>query len=679
MSGEIATGRIIGQFELKKLLGQGGMGAVYEATDINLQRAVAVKLMRPEAIGREEFRNRFLQEARAIASLDHPNIIRVYTFHADVNEMYLVMEYVQWGSLRGYLDTIQAQGRQVQIKEALALCRHVAAALDYAHQRDMIHRDVKPDNVLLKLTMTSGSTETGFNAVLTDFGLAKLKANPLVQTQENMAMGTLPYMSPEQLKGQQVDGRTDIYAVGVMMYELIVGKRPYAPKKLYDALDMHDRNPPTPPSKAREGVSIELENIIMRAMAKLPEDRFQTGRQLVRGIQEIEGRYTSSVDGISIRAFYDDSKPEERIATYLSSRSEAAPVEASRPGPSAPKGDEIIVSGQDYGPLRIPIKKFPFMIGRDELSDIALPSKKVSRQHLRLERRPDGQYMLIDLKSTNGSFINGNRLTEMVATPWNVGDSLRVGEFELALEIAAAGEPERPLTDRPTLPKKPEGQSAPYQDSPLIRVEPVEFMVMPGLQGEFHVEVQNNTGQTEQYNIRIQNPPRDWRFMPQALSIAAGGRDYVTIPFQLPFHIAQPSGVHELLVEVYARQQATIVGYYTLRFVISAAYDFATDLEPRAIENEGEMMVKISNRGNAADTYAITPREWEAGVVSIEPPTVTLTLEPGEEVHMPFTLHALKRPRMGGAKRYTLEFIIQSSSGGTLTETGHVTVTPRLF
>lgn len=678
-------GDVIGQYQLERLIGQGGMGAVYQAIDVHLERPVALKMMRPEAMSREEFRRRFLQEARAIAKLDHPNIIKIYSFQAEPERHYLAMEYVAGGSLRDYLDNLQNQGKRVPIFEALTLCRHVAAALDYAHTRGMIHRDVKPDNVLLKLTTSSGDTEVGFNAILTDFGLAKLKADPLVQTQENMAMGTLPYMSPEQLKGQPVDGRTDIYAVGVMLYELIVGKRPYSPKKLYDALDMHDNNPPIPPSQIRNDVTAELESLISRTMAKHPEDRYQSGHKLVKAIQELEDQYENIKHQSGVHVLTPEPH-EERIITYLSSipniEADSATGEREAAPPSPPRYDEIVVQGVNFE-QRHPLTHFPVSIGRDDTNDIPLPSKKVSRNHARIDRRADGQYTLVDLNSTNGCYIDNRRLNPNVPSPWHANEIIRIGDFEMMLDVSSGyGEPahqdhyDPPFVDNaPTVPKPgPSQNHQPHQRNSLIRLHPERLNVHPGMKGDLMVEVTNDRDYDELFQIRVRNLPDDWRFTPASINLPAHATDYQTVKFSLPNQLSMPAGTYEFIVEILGHKAGAVVAAQTGIIVVPPIYGFAIYLNAQNINNTGEVIVSVLNQGNSTDSYSVTVREREEGNLAIEPPTVTMRLNPGQEMHVPFMVRASKRRFMRGSKPYAVDFYVTASNGESKVESTFITL-----
>src|SRR5262245_1350841 len=199
-----SVGQTIAHYRIEKVLGQGGMGSAFLALDLQLKRRVAIKLMHPHLASNPEFQARFLQEARAAAALDHPNIIRVYSYDQWQGYLYMVMELVTGGSLRDYQKHLYENGKILTLTQTISLIFQVADALDYAHSQGMIHRDIKPDNILLK---PATGNKGDFRAIITDFGLAKL-AEGGVHSMSGQVMGTLAYMAPEQCLGEGVDSRT---------------------------------------------------------------------------------------------------------------------------------------------------------------------------------------------------------------------------------------------------------------------------------------------------------------------------------------------------------------------------------------------------------------------------------------------------------------------------------------
>ena len=274
-------GKQIDQYRIDALLGQGGMGAVYRAFDINLARVVALKVAHPHLSAERVFQERFMQEARAAARLKHPSIVDVYNFGAHEGMLYMVNAFISGGSLGAYLKELQAGGRAIALQETLELLAQVADALAYAHRQGVVHRDIKPDNVLLERVEPGPENGmTGIRAVVTDFGLAKLLEGGL-ETKTGTFMGTLPYMSPEQCLGTAIDGRSDIYSLGVMLYQLTTGRLPFNIQSPTDAVVKHLKETPPPAVSVNPNLPAKVDAIIRKAIAKQADERFADGTLIV--------------------------------------------------------------------------------------------------------------------------------------------------------------------------------------------------------------------------------------------------------------------------------------------------------------------------------------------------------------------------------------------------------------
>jgi serine/threonine protein kinase len=223
MSTEL-IGQKIEHYQIEGIIGKGGMGTVYRAIDVNLARPVAVKIMHEQYAAEREFQQRFQQEAQAAARLEHPSIVSVYHFGREHGLLYLVMELIPGLSLGTYMKQLAARGQVIRLDETVSLMAQVADALGYAHRKGVVHRDVKPDNIIVKqLNQAERPDEPPLRAVMTDFGLAKLMEGG-VETKSGEFMGTLAYISPEQIMDTSLDGRSDIYSLGVVLFQLATGQ-----------------------------------------------------------------------------------------------------------------------------------------------------------------------------------------------------------------------------------------------------------------------------------------------------------------------------------------------------------------------------------------------------------------------------------------------------------------------
>lgn len=276
-------GTTLGGYEIGSLLGRGGMGVVYLATDTKLGRRVALKVLAPELSGDEGFRTRFIRESQMAAATDHPNIIPVYDAGETDGVLFLAMRYVDGTDLR---EVIKAHG-QLEIGRAVSIVSQVGSALDAAHASGLIHRDVKPANVLLTTLGSSG--ESLDHVYLTDFGLTKRSDSRSQLTETGAFMGTVDYMSPEQIEGKQVDGRTDLYALGCLLYECLTGVVPYDRDSDVAVMYAHMMDERPDASGLRSELPKELDRVIAKAMSRDAADRFPTAAAMISEVRRALG------------------------------------------------------------------------------------------------------------------------------------------------------------------------------------------------------------------------------------------------------------------------------------------------------------------------------------------------------------------------------------------------------
>jgi len=265
----------LGRYDLVRVLGKGAMGIVYEGRDPNLERRVAIKTVKVENLSEEaasEYEARFRTEARSAARLQHPNIVSVYDSDRDGDMAYLVMEYIQGDDLKHHLD----KGVRYSLEQSLKMIRDLLSALDYAHQQGIVHRDIKPANLLI---------EPGGRVKLTDFGVARMQdSGDATRTQGSM-VGTLKYMSPEQVQGQKADSRADLFSVGVVLYQLLTDKRPFDGDNDFSIIHQIIGHTPPPPSSFNERLPSAIDAVVARALAKDREQRFATARDFATALQ----------------------------------------------------------------------------------------------------------------------------------------------------------------------------------------------------------------------------------------------------------------------------------------------------------------------------------------------------------------------------------------------------------
>ncbi|MFD8595680.1 serine/threonine-protein kinase [Kitasatospora sp. NPDC059646] len=275
-------GRTLAGYRLEHVIGRGGMAIVYRAEDLRLGRTVAVKLLAPELARNETFRQRFVRESRVAASLDHPNIVPVYEAGEVEGVLYIAMRYVRGRDLRSLLDR---QG-PLTVRQVVRIAVQVASALDAAHAHELVHRDVKPGNVLIAEGTDPDHPE---HAYLTDFGLTKKSLSLTGLTSVGQFVGTLDYVAPEQISGKPVDGRCDVYSLGCVVYEMLTGGPPFRRDDDLALLWAHLNDPPPDVREQRADLSEDVADVLRRAMAKRPESRYGSCLAFVAALRAASG------------------------------------------------------------------------------------------------------------------------------------------------------------------------------------------------------------------------------------------------------------------------------------------------------------------------------------------------------------------------------------------------------
>ena len=268
--------RLDGRYEIKEVIGVGGMAYVYKAYDSIDDRTVAVKILRDEYLANEEFTRRFKNESKAIAILSHPNIVKVYDVSFGERLQYIVMEYIDGITLKEYID----QQKDIKWKEAVHFVVQILRALQHAHDKGIVHRDIKPQNIML---LPDGTIK------VTDFGIARFSRSELHATgSTDKAIGSVHYISPEQARGEITDEKADIYSVGVMLYEMLTGRLPFEADNAVSVAIMQMQSEPKPPRSLNPEIPEGLEEITMKAMQKDPAKRYQSAAEMLYDIDEFK-------------------------------------------------------------------------------------------------------------------------------------------------------------------------------------------------------------------------------------------------------------------------------------------------------------------------------------------------------------------------------------------------------
>jgi serine/threonine protein kinase len=375
--------RDFGDYQLVEKIGSGGAATVYKGVLRDNHQAVAIKILHE----RDPYiRDKFMQEGPVAEGLSHPHIARIIHYGPIADTFYIVMEYVDQGSLRDRL----APGQALPWDLVVSVLGQTAEALDYAHGEGVIHRDIKPENIMF-------SSQQGVKIV--DFGIAKMTSS-ITRTTDGLIVGTPYYLSVEQAKGLPVNPRSDIYSLGVVLYEMITGQVPFTGKAL-EVVDKHIKETPIPPSRVKATVSPQVESVTLRALQKRPQERFQSAGEMARAL------------GYAMPA--PSPIPYERPTS-------------ARKGPPVKAAQLAIMSGQARGKM-VPLSSGISILRR---RDINPKDMLISREHARIFQQGQ-QLWLEDLDSTNGTFHNGHRIFDRVLL--RDGDEIRLGNAALHVRM----------------------------------------------------------------------------------------------------------------------------------------------------------------------------------------------------------------------------------------------------
>ena len=310
-------GRVIqGRYRIVELLGRGGMAEVYKAYQESLDRYVAIKLMHGFLADDEEFLRRFQREARSVATLRHPNIVQVHDFDRDEDDYFMVMEYIDGPTLKSVLEELAGKQARFPHARALNIVRDLGRALSYAHKRGMVHRDIKPANIMV---------DSGDHVVLTDFGIAKMVTGTQLTASGSM-IGTPSYMAPEQGLGKAGDQRSDLYSLGVVLYQLLTGHLPYQADTPLAVILMHVNDPLPDPVTINPDLSPGLQRIIQRSLAKVPTERYQTVDEM---LQHLENLDLAALQEVPHSTLVGGNAETIRAAMDQSSETEVSPGQAA--------------------------------------------------------------------------------------------------------------------------------------------------------------------------------------------------------------------------------------------------------------------------------------------------------------------------------------------------------------
>ena len=663
MSNTLIGHTINGRYRLESLLGDGGMGTVYRAYDVNLDRQVALKLMHAHFARQEEFRARLIQEARTAAQLDHPSVVQIYDFGDSPEGLFIAMEFVNGGSLRDHLRRLQRMRKFLPLAQSLQIGAQIAEALDYAYRRGIVHRDIKPGNIMLKrLNRPDEPDEQPFRALLTDFGLVKLHEGSQL-TQSGTTLGTPTYMSPEQCKGDKLDGRADLYALGVVLYELFTNRLPFEFKTLSDAIAVHTRGEmPTPAGEIRSDIPAIIDSILVRSLAKNPDDRYADGAEMADALRSAMVALEGAPTQIMLR---EEMNILERVS-------------------EPPPGHELVINTPGHPPSTVPLTQAVITLGRHADNEIVLPAEGVSRHHSRLQATALG-WELVDLGGINGTFLNDRRLRADDPTPVAPGSRIRIGPYELTLQgpEIAVFEQEAPTyqQERPSL-----GGTTPQMTPTQVATsEPLglflpsdQISVEPGQQVQFKVEVVNRSAVDDRVSLRVHGLPGNWAMPPSEFrNLPAGETIQLSITLRPPKHRSTPTGRQRFRIELVSQQHPNMKVGTSASLIISTFVAFEASMDPNQVRLPGSVTVSVHNTGNAPGDFSVVARDRQGGL-RFKGERGRIRLQSGQVANVELALEADRSSWLGSGELYPFEVAVASAAGGRQTLSGEAQAGPSI-
>ena len=672
---------------MDSLLGEGGMGAVYRAYDINLARTVAVKVMHSHLAQQRQFQRRFMTEARAAARLKHPSIVDIYHFGNQLGMLYMVMEYVQGLSLGAYVRRLHQNGQVIELEETLLMLAQVADALGYAHRQGVVHRDIKPDNVLLaRLDEPDEEAEIPLRAKVTDFGLAKLVEGEQI-TATGSFMGTLPYMSPEQCLGQELDGRSDLYSLGVMLYELATGRLPFDIRTPADAVVKHMESEPLKPRVANPQLPVTVEAVIMKAIARDPAQRFATGGHMSRVLRAAVGKLTAN----EITRFTAVG-PVSSLVTELQQEMVPEPTLTGEELTLPPGKCQLIIARKGEKPRRVELTGDTINIGRTNDNEVVLSQSGVSRQHARIERTNNG-WQITDLGSTNGTYLDRQKLLSGIPELWAEGTLVRVGPFFMTWRETGPA----PLTPAPEGRENGstylanrraaltgEASQIHSQSGRLTLIlEPNLVSVTPGERVDVSLELFNQGTTVDHFKIAMSELPGEWFTLAQdSVQLLPGSHATLSFTLHPPRTPAAAVGKHRYQLEIRSTNNTLESAAVTGQVAIEPFAEFSTDLRPAQLSHGSSAQLVIQNNGNAPAHYSIVGRDPSEEILFVAAEE-TIQVAPGERRVVDIQISSRQQPLLGRPKQmpFSLHILptgdtVELQSGQSLP--GLLDVRPRL-
>lgn len=714
------VGQQLEQYKIEAHIGNGSSGSVYRATDLNLERQVALKLLKPGLTKHPSRKQQILKAAQAASRLTHPAIVPLYNFGQQNGHLYLVTAHVDGISLERVLSLLAQDERVLRLDETLHIIAQIADGLGYAHQSGVLHGDLKPGNILIKpLKRPLRTGDPVLKAMLADFGLSPIPdtgiPDGLTPDMARPLRRFVPYLAPERQAGQAVDGRTDIFSLGVVLYELITGELPNQQKLLREM---------------QPGLPTEIVHIVAKATAYGLADRYQMAEQMGDDLRRMASRLTAAdtmlfapqATVVDIRTLIEENKQQPPVRPPLAAMEETivpSPAKAleepsnvdeeatpsllspegylpsQKNGQAAPSsgmlqtspppaiGDQIVITGQGRAPRHFGMNKNQITIGRAPNNDIVLSSLDVSRRHARLEKVA-GSWRIVDVESRGGTFYDGRKLQSQQPTLWQPGEKLQIGPYFLQWQLAdeapvnlASQTPAEPITELFQI--SAEGSQVEASHSNFsVALNPTQATLSPGNEAHLQIDLFNQSSQVLVVKINLTGLPEVATLAQDAVSMTPGARATVPLTLQLP-QDEQPllAGQHPFQLLLRAEGPPVETAVLQGQLTILPEEQFELSIWPAHVEEGGTCRVMVRNEGNVHSTVQLAAED-PAGKLQFFGDAQPLSLEPGSTGTTAYRItHRKKRPLFGRIQQIPFEVEIRTANGLRQNKLGHLELRPR--
>lgn len=628
-------GKKIGPYEIESASGSSSIGDVYRAQNTQTGRATAVQIFYPHLIENADYRQKALAESPGLERLKHAHIARVYGIREEGGVLYQAAEWVSGESLAELL----AHQAAMSLALAANLIEQAADGLAYAHRQGVVHGGLHPDTMLLK--KTGGAYP--WQVYLTNFRLAALLNGEPPRR-------LLPYMAPEQIKGRRDDGRSDIYALGVILYEALTGRLPYPAGPV--------AGQPPSPRLLRSDMPPSLETIILKAIAPGVTERYRSMEEFLHVIRQ------EAADLPHHAA--EAAAPPPMVPLPL-------PTAAAPPPSNVAPGDEVIVIQHPQENTRyFGLKKWLITIGQMAGNDLVLTAAGVAAKHARLERA-EGGWQVVDMGSQSGTFLENSRLLPDVPEIWREGQTLRIGPYTLEWgdELVTAVPIPEPIVAPPPV------ETSPAPPGLHLKLSPALVSTAPGSPVAILLELENQTDSLVTLNLRVEGIPAAWLAVePAPIRLVAQQRIKVPAMIQPPRHSSATAGVHRYQIFAEPTYGAAETAVAQGQLSISPFSQFFAEIEPLPLRHQKPGRVTLHNEGNTPNQYTLSALDADQEI-AFNLPQNSLALAPGQSDSIPITAAGRKRPFLVKQAIVPIEIHAQTNAA-KLVEKGRVVIPPRI-